>query len=63
MNKPVDKLYDAITDVDESLIEKSENAFSTTKKKNFFYRYKHLFEKDFVIYLVEIYICVILECK
>ena len=43
MNKPVEKLYDAITDVDESLIEKAENAFSTTKKKNFFYRYKHVF--------------------
>lgn len=43
MNKPVEKLYDAITNVDESLIEKSENPFSTTKKKNFFYRYKHVF--------------------
>ena len=43
MNKPVEKLYDAITDVDETLIEKAENAFPSTKKKNFFYRYKHVF--------------------
>lgn len=43
MNKPVEKLYDAITDVDESLIEKAENSFPATPKSNFFFRHKRIF--------------------
>ena len=41
MNKPVEKLYDAITDIDETLIEKAD--FPAAKKQNFLYRYKHVF--------------------
>ena len=43
MNKPVEKLYDAITDIDETFIEKAERTLPTTKKRNFIYRYKHVF--------------------
>lgn len=43
MKKPVEKLYDAITDVNEGLIEKAENAFPSIQKKNFFYRHKRIF--------------------
>lgn len=43
MNKPVEKLYDAITDIDETFIEKAEKSLPATKKRNFIYRYKHVF--------------------
>ncbi|MBP3677620.1 MAG: hypothetical protein J6I97_04665 [Agathobacter sp.] len=43
MNKPVEKLYDAITDIDETFIEKAEKILPTTKKRSFIYRYKHVF--------------------
>ena len=38
MNKPVEKLYDAITDIDETFIEKAEKILPTTKKRSFIYR-------------------------
>ena len=43
MNKPVEKLYDAITNVDEILIDKADKLSHVTKKQNFLYRYKHIF--------------------